>query len=206
MLTGGIGEGAVARVTVTARDPEGNEASGSLLVTVTENPDRAALVTLYEATGGPNWHQSDNWLTDAPLGEWHGVTVSNGRVVQLKLDHNNLTGPIPTELGDLANLESLDVGNNELTGAIPTDLGNLGKLEYLMLYGNELTGAIAPELGNLTSLKGMNLYANELTGTIPPELGSLASLQVLNLYGNELTGTIPPELVGQMINGVLSIC
>ena len=43
------------------------EASGVSEITV-ENPDRAALVALYEATDGPNWVNNTNWLTDAPLG------------------------------------------------------------------------------------------------------------------------------------------
>ena len=32
--------------------------------------DRAALVALYDATGGETWTNSTNWKTDAPLGEW----------------------------------------------------------------------------------------------------------------------------------------
>ena len=32
------------------------------------NPERAVLVTLYEATDGPSWVDAENWLTDAPLG------------------------------------------------------------------------------------------------------------------------------------------
>ena len=46
-------------------------ASGSTVVTVARvaNPDRAALVALCEATGGPNWVNSENWLADAPQGE-----------------------------------------------------------------------------------------------------------------------------------------
>ena len=44
-------------------------------------PDRAALVVLYHATDGPNWDSSRNWLSDRPLGEWHGVTTDgDGRV------------------------------------------------------------------------------------------------------------------------------
>ena len=42
--------------------------------------DRAALVALYNSTGGPNWRDNRNWLSDRPLSEWYGVTVSNGRV------------------------------------------------------------------------------------------------------------------------------
>ena len=35
--------------------------------------DREALVALYNATDGENWGDSENWLSDAPLGEWWGV-------------------------------------------------------------------------------------------------------------------------------------
>ena len=43
--------------------------------------DRAALVALYNATDGPNWEKSDNWLSDEPLSEWYGITTNiAGRV------------------------------------------------------------------------------------------------------------------------------
>ena len=78
---------------------------------VDPNPDRAARVALYQATDGPNWTNSDNWLTDAPLGDWYGVQTSgtsgSGRVVSLVLDDNALAGPIPPELGNLTRLELL---------------------------------------------------------------------------------------------------
>ena len=35
--------------------------------------DREALVALYNATEGEDWIFSNNWLSDAPLGEWKGV-------------------------------------------------------------------------------------------------------------------------------------
>ena len=37
--------------------------------------DRDALVALYNATAGPNWDDNDNWSSDAPIGEWYGVTT-----------------------------------------------------------------------------------------------------------------------------------
>ena len=64
--------------------------------------DRDILVILYNATGGDNWAFNTNWLTDAPLGEWHGViTDSDGYVSHLGLYNNQLIGPIPPELGRL---------------------------------------------------------------------------------------------------------
>ena len=166
----------------------------------TTGGDRDVLVALYEATGGSGWTKNDNWLTDAPLGEWHGVvTDASGRVQALHLFRNGLTGEIPSELGDLANLEDLYLGGNALRGEIPSELGNLANLEWLALGGNGLTGEIPPELGNLANLEDLDLGGNGLGGKIPPELGNLASLEWLYLGGNDLTGKIPPEL-GDLAN------
>ena len=186
-----IGE---AEVTVTVRDPDGLEASGAFSVIVTQNPDRAALAVLYEVTGGPNWRQMDNWLTDAPLDAWHGVEVSNGRVVELQLSFNRLTGSLPPELGNLLSLKWLNLGYNGLAGPIPPELGNLTELELLGLCCNDVTGPIPPELGDLAKLRGLFLESNALSGQIPPELGNLKGLEELRLDRNNLTGAVPTEL------------
>ena len=61
--------------------------------------DRETLVALYNGTGGANWHSNGNWLTEKPLGQWHGVTTDHvGRVKRLSLEENNLAGAIPPEL------------------------------------------------------------------------------------------------------------
>lgn len=60
--------------------------------------DRAALIALFLDTGGSGWAKSRNWLTDRPLGEWHGVqTDATGRVIGLTLFSNGLAGPLPPE-------------------------------------------------------------------------------------------------------------
>ena len=162
--------------------------------------DRAALVALYNATDGANWRNNHNWLSNAPMGEWHGVTTdSDGRVTQLYLYRNQLTGEIPAELGGLSNLTGLYLRNNQLTGEIPAELGNLTSLRWLYLYSNQLTGEIPAELGSLTNLTELGLRYNQLTGEIPAELGSLTNLEWLYLSSNQLTGEIPAEL-GSLTN------
>ena len=104
----------------------------------------------------------------------------------------------------MESLEFLDLGWNTLEGPIPPELGQLGNLEVLNVCGNTrrdgtmivggLTGSIPAELGNLMSLKGLALNINELTGSIPSELGNLQDLELLWLFGNALTGPIPSEL------------
>ena len=183
---------AVGVATITA---SAGSAQGTAEITVGLNPDRATLVALYEATDGPNWVNSDNWLTDAPLGEWYGVrTDGSGRVVRLGLRSNQLAGPIPPELGKLSNLTTLDLGINDLTGPIPPELGNLSELTWLSLYSTSLSGPIPPELGSLANLTGLSLGYNNLSGPIPREIGNLPGLRRLFLIYNDLTGPIPPEL------------
>ena len=118
------------------------EASLPLAQTSPET-DREALVALHNAAGGPEWYSNENWPSDAPIGEWQGVTTGhNGRVIELNLSQNRLSGEIPPELGSLANLEGLSLIWNQLSGEIPSELGNLASLKGLFLYGNELRGCI----------------------------------------------------------------
>ena len=159
--------------------------------------DREVLEVLYNTTGGPDWTNNRNWLTDAPLGNWHGVRGDReGRVTFLGLYNNNLTGQIPPQLGDLAALNSLYLDGNNFTGSIPAELGDLAALEYLVLENNDLTGSIPAELGKLSELEYLGLSENALSGPIPPELGNLANLESLALGDNGLSGPIPPELAG----------
>ena len=151
----GVREGTVT-ITATAGD-----AHGTSEITV-ENPDRAALVALYNATDGPNWGNNENWLTAAPLSEWHGITTDrDGRVVQITLFRNQLSGPIPPELGRLANLTHLDLSFNRLTGPIPPELGGLVNLTSLGLGDNLLTGSFPLSFLELTQLEEMGCARTE---------------------------------------------
>ncbi len=169
-------------------------ATGDFTLTIIR-PELAALQALYNSTDGANWTYNDNWLSDAPLSDWHGIeTDDEGRVIEIYLIGNNLDGEIPAELGDLTELEGLYLARNELSGSIPSEIGNLSKLNTLMLFNNELTGTIPYQLGNLDSLEVMHLSNNQLSGRIPTALGDLENLRRLHLTVNDLTGGIPSSL------------
>ena len=165
--------------------------------------DAATLVAFYNATDSPNWSDNTNWLTDAPISDWSGVTASNivnggtvGECVvrRLYISFDQLSGEIPAELANLAHLEYLNLNGNELSGTIPAELANLSNLTSLNLYGNQLSGTIPAELANLSNLEDLDLSDNQLSGEIPAELGNLPNLRLLFLQGNQLSGEIPAEL------------
>ena len=187
-----------------------------------ESSDRIALMTLYGETGGSSWINGDHWLTDAPLGSWHGI-VADGedRVIAIDLPNNNLIGELPQEglevldrltrlnlsgnhlagamppgLGLLNLLTELDLSHNQFSGPVPRSLGQLRQLQNLRLAHNRLSGGIDANLGQLSRLVELDLSTNLIEGPIPAELGLLGNLVELNLSTNGLTG-IPDEL-GQL--------
>ena len=66
------------------------------------------------------------------------------------LDNNQLSGEIPSTIGNLVDLDNLHLGHNNLSGEIPSEIGNLINLNYLSLDNNELTGQIPNSICNLT--------------------------------------------------------
>ncbi|MGJ8735874.1 thrombospondin type 3 repeat-containing protein, partial [Zobellia laminariae] len=134
------------------------------------NPDREALIAIYNSTDGANWDTT--WdLNDENIDNWHGVTLSSGRVLWLNLRANNLQGPIPNEIGDLTEATRITFDNNKITGNIPESLENLSKLESFRAGGERsfegFTGSIPEGLVNLPSLTTLDLSTNSLSGEVP---------------------------------------
>jgi len=80
-------------------------------------------------------------ITSSPTLEW------------LFLDHNRLTGPLPSSLFDLTTLRNLSLTGNALTGLVPVTVSQLTNISDLWLSHNSLTGEL-PVLRGLNKLKG----------------------------------------------------
>ena len=131
--------------------------------------------------------------------ELWGVCYNIEETLYLNLASSNLSGEIPSEIGNLINLAQLFLQDNQLTGEIPPSIGNLTNLIFLNLDENQLTGEIPSSIGDLTNLSELILDNNQLTGEIPPSIGNLTNLTYLQLMNNQLTGEIPSS-IGDMTN------
>ncbi|GAY68105.1 hypothetical protein CUMW_261570 [Citrus unshiu] len=85
----------------------------------------------------------------------------------LDLSSNELTGDIPSEIGDLQNIHGLNLSHNFLSGSIPESFSNLKMIESLDLSHNKLNGQIPPQLTELHSLSTFDVSYNNLSGPIP---------------------------------------
>ena len=160
---------------------------------------RVALEAFYNATGGPQWERSHNWLSDSPLHTWDGIsTDEEGFVKGIYMTDNNLSGNLPPEMKYLSRLEELHIVNYtnrpSVGGAIPKEIFQLKKLKRLQFVGCNFTGLI-PDPGELTELETFVCQSckNLAEQPLPASLCNATRLKVVSFYNSNFTGPIPPE-------------
>ncbi|KAH0724456.1 hypothetical protein KY285_003698 [Solanum tuberosum] len=100
-----------------------------------------------------------------------GVDLELPRVLTteiiIDLSRNRFEGNIPSIIGDLIGLRTLNLSHNRLEGIIPASLHQLFVIESLDLSSNKISGKIPQQLASLTFLAVLNLSHNHLVGCIP---------------------------------------
>lgn len=185
----------IAQLPIAKLVIHGNKLSGAFPAVIAQMPSLTHFhmfdndfTSLPATTYGANIQVirfENNKLTSIPK-EIFTPTLTN-----VRLQFNQITGSIPTEIGLATNLLELFVHNNQLTGSIPTQIGNTA-ISRLWAANNQISGSLPTELGN-TDILEIRMNNNQLTGGIPSQLGA-SPLQFLNLGLNKMFGAIPSQL------------
>ena len=171
---------------------------------------RYVLAVLYYMTNGNLWTNSTGWLDTHDECAWFSTSGNDevcdplGRMYEIDLRRNNLSGPIPSEFVLLSSTVTyIRLNGNSLTGPIPSTLfdgssrGNnfssgsyMTNLQRFHVHYNSMTGKIGTGKG-MPNLLSLRLDHNEFVGTIPWQLSELSSLESLVIAANKLSGDIP---------------
>ncbi|XP_060210851.1 receptor-like protein 53 [Lycium barbarum] len=107
------------------------------------------------------------------------------------LNGNNISGSIPSNIGNASMLNFLDLSNNILEGVIPEEIGKLTQLEYLSFYNNNIDGVIPYQISNLQKLWYLDLGSNFLETPEWSKLRNMPMLTQLSFGYNELRLEFP---------------
>ncbi|CAN1351425.1 Leucine-rich repeat extensin-like protein 4 [Linum perenne] len=120
----------------------------------------------------------------------------------IHLNSNRFCGILPQSFSNLSLLYELDLSNNRFVGLFPSVVLSLSSLKFLDLRYNEFEGPLPPQLFQPTisnfaeTLEELVLVNSSLTGCLPPEVGYLYKLKLLDVSNNKLVGPIPYSLAG----------
>ncbi|XP_061341212.1 probable LRR receptor-like serine/threonine-protein kinase At3g47570 [Gastrolobium bilobum] len=137
-------------------------------------------------------------LSENQLGGKIPSSISNAsKLNYVDLSVNKFNGVIPNALGNLGDLQWLEVAYNNLTTDASTiELSFLSSLNFLQISGNPMHGNLHKSIGNMSNLEQFIADACSIDGKIPLEIGNLSNLFILSLYQNDLSGPIPTTIKG----------
>ena len=162
------------------------------------HPDFNALLDFYNATNGDSWTNNSGWAggvagtsCDPCQDGWLGISCSGGRVSNINLVNNGLSGSLPSTLGNISQLSELNLDDNSIGGSLPSSLTSLSNLTDFQIDDNFITGVIPSDIGNLTNLVFFDVGFNNMSGSIPSSVGNLTSLTDFDVEGNDFSGDLP---------------
>jgi len=130
---------------------------------------------------------SFNWLSSTIPAEYGNMISLTSLSLQSNYNDKNgyftwgIKDKLPPELGELKNLQHLNLGNNYLTGTLITEIGQLYQLQTMDLQNNFLEGPIPYEYSNNVYMKDIFLQDNNIDGEsygMPEEICRLPDLEL----------------------------
>ncbi|KAL9952135.1 hypothetical protein ACROYT_G039345 [Oculina patagonica] len=118
-------------------------------------------------------------------------------LIECRLNGNHFIGSIPSTMGNMKNLRTLNLARNHLSGQIPKSIGTIHSLQIADFSGNHLSSFEkgikfkSVEVLLLASNKHLTMNFNELLQAMASTQGSL---RILNISECNFSGTITARL------------
>ncbi|WP_161575459.1 leucine-rich repeat domain-containing protein [Beggiatoa leptomitoformis] len=148
------------------------------------------LVKLYTETGGTSWNNQDGWKdyeNNKDVCHWSGIVCDDeGNVIELNLPNNNMIKELPSSIGNLSRLVTLNLSNNDkLGGALPSSMGSLENLKNLDISYDNFS-SLPAEVKGMANLVEFNVSNNKIT-TLPTDFVDLITKNsTINLSQNNI--------------------
>lgn len=165
------------------------------------HPQQPALDPKIKACGIRTWMRNNTELlekiktleiTQTPLKRLPSEIGYLKNLHSLNLWGNQLTS-ISHAIGNLKQLKNLYLGSNQLT-TLPDEIEQLKDLSLLDLSGNQFT-TCPGKIFQLTNMRNLSLSSNPLA-MLPPEIGNLTNLSMLSLSYTKITAL--PDAIGKL--------
>lgn len=180
---------------LTKRAPTGGFLAGNVYTIDLENEikttkaiEREALIALYNAAGGKDWINQDNWCSDKPVSEWTGVEVNEiGMVIALYGSGNSYNGYIPKEIANLKYLRNLAIGGG---GKLDVEesfksISTLSNLRSLSIDYTPLDMDISTiDFSALKNLEHFSAIRSQLYGKLPESMKQLTKIREICISDN----------------------
>lgn len=114
-------------------------------------------------------------------------------VAGLDLNHGDIAGTFPDELGLLTDIAVLHLNSNRFAGTLPETLPKLSLLHELDVSNNRLSGGFPQHILCLPNVKYVDIRFNNLCGPVPPAIFD-KNIDALFINNNHFEFELPENL------------
>ncbi|RZC55766.1 hypothetical protein C5167_014618 [Papaver somniferum] len=146
-----------------------------------------------------NWYGPDvcsyNGVYCAPAPDAPRIRTVAG----IDLNHQNIAGTLPYQLGYLTDLALFHINSNRFYGGIPETFRYMRRLFELDVSNNKFSGKFPSVVFYLSSLKFLDIRFNEFYGDVPSKLFDM-KLDALFINDNKFRFTIPKNFANSTVS------